>query len=219
MEPETKADQEKYPLVLFLHGAGERGDNNRAQLVHGLRDFASAKNRETYPAYVVAPQCPANRKWVEVPWDGQKHESPEQPSDSLQMCNELIDDLIKRYPIDTDRIYVTGLSMGGFGTFDAATRWPERFAAAAPICGGGDESEQAIARLKSVPLWIVHGDADKVVVPDRSRRMVKALTEAGAKPNYIELEGVAHDSWTATYRDDKFFEWLFSQNKANRTPK
>ncbi len=205
-----EADQ-KYPLVLFLHGAGERGDNNEAQLVHGMKDFA--KRQETNPAFVIAPQCPSGKKWVEVDWSGDRHTMPEQPSESLALCRELIDSMIKDLPIDTSRIYVTGLSMGGYGTFDAATRWPELFAAAAPVCGGGDDAESAIAKLKSVPLWIAHGDADRAVSVERSRMMVSALKKVGVEPHYIEMPKVGHDSWTATYSNDEFHKWLFSQQR------
>jgi predicted peptidase len=210
--PPAKIEEgQKYPLVLFLHGAGERGNNNEAQLVHGTKDFA--KRQATYPAFVIAPQCPSGKKWVEVDWSGDRHTTPEKPSESMAMCRELIDSLVKDLPIDTSRIYVTGLSMGGYGTFDAATRWPELFAAAAPVCGGGDDADSAIAKLKTVPLWIAHGDADRAVSVERSRAMVKALKAAGTEPHYVEMAKVGHDSWTATYSSDEFHKWLFGQQR------
>ncbi len=213
MKPEID-EGKQYPLVLFLHGAGERGDNNRAQLVHGMRDFASSKNRRDYPAWVIAPQCPRGEKWVDIPWDGTTIKMPEEPSRSLTLCRELIDQLVSEEPtIDPNRIYVTGLSMGGFGTYDAVCRWPELFAAAAPICGGGDDRPEIVNRLKQIPLWVAHGDADAVVKPELSRRMVAAINAIGGDVKYIEMKGIGHDSWTATYADPKFMAWLFSQSK------
>ncbi len=209
--PAVLKKDERYPLVLFLHGAGERGDNNEAQLVHGMEDFA--KRRDKYPAFIIAPQCPNNKKWIEVPWDGDRHTAPADPSDTLAMCHELIGKMMKEQPVDPSRVYVTGLSMGGFGTFDAATRWPELFAAAAPICGGGDESAAAIEKLSQVPLWIAHGDKDNAVPVARSQRMVEALKKVDAKLTYVEMPGVGHNSWSATYADDSFFAWLFAQKK------
>ena len=189
LAPDVK-EGKKYPVVLFLHGAGERGNDNTKQLVHGMKDFASEANRKKYPCYVIAPQCPKNKRWVEVSWSEDKHKMPKNPSDPMRLALELLDKTIATEPIDKNRIYITGLSMGGFGTFDAISRRPGLFAAAIPICGGGDES--VAGKISSMPIWIVHGDADRVVKPIRSQRMFDAIKEAGGKPNLTMMKGVGH---------------------------
>lgn len=201
---------EKYPLVLFLHGAGERGDDNGKQLVHGTKEFAKDENRQKYPCFVVAPQCPNDKRWVEVDWDADSHKQPEE-SISLSLTRELLTTLQKEYRIDEKRLYVTGLSMGGFGTWDLITRTPDLFAAAVPICGGADET--VADRVAKLPIWTFHGDKDTVVKPERSRRMVAAIEKAGGKPKYTEYPGVNHDSWTRTYADPEMMAWLFAQKR------
>jgi predicted peptidase len=204
----------KYPLVIFLHGAGERGSDNVAQLKHGMADFASEAIREQYPAIVIAPQCPSGEKWVNVEWSAQDHAMPEKPAATMHALRELIDHLASEFAIDPDRIYITGLSMGGFGTWDAVQRYPDLFAAAAPICGGGDP--RRVDQIKQVPIWAFHGERDTIVKPERTREMIAALKAAGAEPKYTEYPGVAHDSWSATYRDPQFYAWLFAQRRRAR---
>lgn len=216
LRPAELEPGKRYPLVVFLHGAGERGDNNQAQLVHGMREFAREDRRREFPAFVLAPQCPQNEKWVEVPWDAPQHQQPEKPASALGLCKELVDRLQSELPIDADRIYLTGLSMGGFGTFDAIARWPDRFAAAIPICGGGDTRQETVARFRELPLWVFHGAKDTIVRPERSREMVAALKEAGGTPRYTEYPEAGHDSWTQTFADEAVFGWLFSQRRAAR---
>lgn len=218
LRPAAVAAGQRYPLVVFLHGAGERGDDNRAQLVHGLREFARPDRRETFPAFVIAPQCPREQKWVDLAWDAPQHQQPEKPAPSLQLCRELLDRLQTELPIDADRVYLTGLSMGGFGTFDALTRWPDQFAAAIPVCGGGDPRPEQVARFRDVPLWVFHGAQDNLVRPERSREMVAALKAAGGTPRYTEYPEAGHDSWTATYADEAVLEWLFSQRRGAAKP-
>ena len=201
----------RYPLVLFLHGAGERGSDNQKQLVHGMNDFASDEITGKYPAFVVAPQCPEGKRWVEVDWTLDSHQMPAKPSEPLAGVFELIDTLVKTKPIDTGRIYITGLSMGAFGVWDAVQRRPELFAAAAPICGGGDPL--LAKQIHFVPVWAFHGDDDKTVKVNRSREMIEALKAVGEEPKYTEYKGVGHDSWTRTYKDPALYEWLFAQRK------
>ena len=126
LKPEKIEPGKTYPLVLFLHGAGERGDNNAAQLVHGASAFAKPENRQKYPCFVVAPQCPTNRRWVEVDWGLPSHTMPKTASVPLTLAFELVDKLIAELPVDKSRLYITGLSMGGFGTWDAIQRRPDR---------------------------------------------------------------------------------------------
>lgn len=214
LAPKNYDAKQRYPLVIFLHGAGERGDDNRIQLKHGMANYAADDLQAKFPAFVIAPQCPANQKWVDVDWSGEKHNQPAKASPSMHATRELIDALQKEISIDPDRIYITGLSMGGYGTWDALQRYPELFAAGAPICGGGDPS--LAERIKHMPIWVFHGEQDTVVKPIRSRSMVAALEAAGAKPKYTEYPQVGHDSWTATYANPEFHTWLFSQKRSQK---
>lgn len=201
----------KYPLVLFLHGAGERGGDNAKQLVHGAKDFASEANRVKYPCFVVFPQCPDDKKWVEVDWTLDSHKQPAEESISLKLTREAIASLQKEFRVDDKRLYVTGLSMGGYGTWDMIARTSDVFAAAAPVCGGADEA--TAGRVTKLPIWAFHGDKDTAVKPERSRRMIAAIEKAGGKPRYTEYPGVGHNSWAQTYADPKFMEWLFAQKR------
>lgn len=211
LKPKDYDPNRKYPLVLFLHGAGERGDDNKKQLVHGMNDFASDDVMAKYPAFVVAPQCPNDKKWVEVDWGAMKHTAPEKPSQSLQLSFEALESLQKEFSIDAKRIYVTGLSMGGYGTWDALERRPDFFAAGAPICGGGDVGNAK--KLTKVPIWAFHGDKDGAVKVERTRDMIAAIKEAGGEPKYTEYPGVGHNSWSQTYSNPEFYAWLFAQQR------
>jgi predicted peptidase len=213
LKPTQYDSQVKYPLVLFLHGAGERGDDNIRQLVHGMNDFASDETMAKYPCFVVAPQCPKEQKWVDVNWSATGHAMPARAADPLRLTMEAIAALEKQFSIDPARIYVTGLSMGGYGSWDAIARYPDRFAAAAPICGGGDPAQAG--RFAQLPVWAFHGGKDGVVKPQRSREMVEAIKAAGGTPKYTEYPDAGHDSWTATYKDPEFFAWLFAQRRAS----
>jgi predicted peptidase len=195
------------PLLLFLHGAGERGNENERQLIHGSELLLRA-TRE-FGCVVVVPQCPAGEKWSVVDWSKDKVTFSDETSAPMRMTQAVIDQLIASHDVDTDRVYIMGLSMGGYGTWDAVCRWPGRFAAAVPICGGGDP---AVAdRLADTPVWAFHGDADPVVVVDRSRVMIEAMREAGGEPKYTEYEGVGHDSWTPAFAEPALLTWLTAQ--------
>lgn len=195
-----------FPLIIFLHGSGERGDDNEAQLKWGALQFSSDENMKNFPAFVLAPQCPTNQQWAV--YDGQFRKQATKP---LQLVYKLILDLKKRLPIDEDRIYITGLSMGGFGTFDAIARYPDLFAAAIPVCGGGDPT--TAPNFKDLPVWIYTGSEDAVVPPERSLEMLDALMKAGAQPGYTQLPEVGHFSWLAAYDDPLLIQWLFRQCK------
>ena len=213
LKPLNYRPGKKYPLVLFLHGAGERGDDNLVTLKHGAKDFADAKRREDFPCYVVVPQCPKEQKWSNVDWSKESSDHPASASDSLQTTKELLDDMVENAGIDKNRIYITGLSMGGYGTWDAITRYEGFFAAAAPICGGGDPKR--VSTFRRLPIWCFHGDEDKSVKVIRSREMVDALKAVGSPIKYTEYPGVGHDSWTATYSNPDFYQWLFAQQKTD----
>jgi len=203
LRPASLAEGKTYPLVIFLHGAGERGDDNKAQLRHGVRNFASKDFQAKHPCFLIAPQCPRNQFW-----------GFRKGGDPSELVLSLIEELCRELPIDRSRIYLTGLSMGGFGTWDLLTRKPELFAAGLPICGGGDPKKAD--RLANVPIWAFHGADDKVVPPARSREMIEAIKKAGGKPRYEEYKGVGHDSWTQTYANPAVLDWLFAQKRPPR---
>ena len=201
----------KYPLLVFLHGAGERGNDNLITLKHGAREFAREELRKKYPAYVLIPQCPTNAKWSNTDWSKETSELPETASDSMQTLKELIDEMVENAGVDSNRILLTGLSMGGYGTWDAIARYPGFFAAAAPICGGGDPTK--VDRFAGLPIWCFHGDKDPIVKVNRTREMVEAVKKTGAQIRYTEYPGVEHDSWTETYANPEFYSWIFAQKK------
>lgn len=205
---------EKYPLVLTFHGSSSCGDDNISQLKErrGPLEIMDYTERKSVKAFILSPQCPSGQAWVNTPWYGKSHTMPKDPAFAMKMTLALLDKLIKDLPIDKSRIYVTGLSLGGFGTWDVIQRKPTLFAAAMPVCGGGDTAEAAA--LKKMPIWIFHGDNDTVVYTKRSRDMFKALKNVGAKVQYTEYKNTGHDSFTETYKNDRVLDWFFSQKKA-----
>lgn len=206
--PSPTADRQ--PLVVFLHGAGERGTDNLAQLRHVVRRFAEPAIRTTFPCQVVAPQCPPGLRWVERDWSAPRHDFPPVPSGPQALLLALIQVLREGPTVDPDRVYLIGLSMGGYGTWDLITRQPGVFAAAVPICGGGDES--LAQRLVRLPIWAFHGTNDTVVPVSRSRNMVGAIRAAGGNVRYTEYAGTGHDCWTPASREPDLLPWLFAQN-------
>ena len=202
---------EKYPVVLFLHGAGERGDDNEAQLKND--EFLNLAAAPDHPVILVAPQCPRDQWWSAIRRSANGFEAQSgDPSPAMKLTIQLLDALQKEFSVDPARRYVTGLSMGGFGTFDLVLRRPTDFAAAVPICGGGEESRAA--EMKGTAFWVFHGGADPVVPPVLSQRMVEALKKAGAEVRYTEYPGVGHNSWTQAYNEPELIEWLFSHSRA-----
>jgi predicted peptidase len=214
MSPGNPKPGQKYPLVIFLHGAGERGNDNNVQLVHGVKEFANAQAREKFPCFLIAPQCPTGKRWVEVDWSAKQHDMPPKPSEPLNWLLALLEQMKKEKPIDTDRIYVTGLSMGGYGTWDLLSRHAEMFAAAVPVCGGGDEAKASV--MKGVPIWVFHGAKDTAVIPERSRNMVAAVKKAEGNIKYTEYPEVGHDSWNKAYADPELLPWMFGQKLKSR---
>ncbi|MEA1986463.1 MAG: prolyl oligopeptidase family serine peptidase [Candidatus Marinimicrobia bacterium] len=211
LKPKNYDMEKKYPLVIFLHGSGERGSDNKKQLMHGAKIFETKGNMEKYPCFVIAPQCPEGQRWVEVDWNLEQHTMPENPSESVYLLMKLIDSFQKRYSIDESRIYVTGLSMGGFGTWDLLARYPEMFSAGAPVCGGADVKTAKI--IKDIPIWGFHGALDKTVNPNRTRDMIKAIKDAGGNPKFTEYDSLAHNAWDKTYGNPELLEWMFGQEK------
>ncbi len=210
--PQSLPAGRKVPLILFFHGAGERGDDNLAQLKHGVTELIrySMTNGE---AVVIAPQCPAGMQWVNTNWSAPSHVMPSMPSTPMKLALLLLQDTLAKLPVDPARVYVTGISMGGYGTWDILQRKPDLFAAAIPICGGGDAS--LAPKIKQVPTWVFHGDKDAAVPVSRSRDMVKALQACGGKVQYREYPNAGHNVWTRTYADRAVLDWLFAQRQTH----
>lgn len=213
LKPSVVTRGERYPLVVFLHGAGERGSDNRAPLKWCVNDFAKPESRDKHPSYVVVPQCPKGQRWVDTPWDeNRSHPLPAEPSPSTRALMGLLDRMERELPIDSRRIYIGGLSMGGYGTWDLLARQPKRFAAAFPICGGGDPT--MANSFAHVPIWAFHGADDDIVPIARSQEMVDALKSAGASNlRFSAYPGVGHHSWLNAFAEPGFFDWLFSQRR------
>jgi predicted peptidase len=165
-----------------------------------------------WPCFVVAPQLPDGSSWAFLQRIGNRIVAAPEPARALRLAIEVLNRLTTEFSIDPSRIYVTGLSMGGFGTWDALWRWPDLFAAAVPICGGGDTSKAPIFAHK--PIWAFHGESDDIVPVEATRSMVNAVRLAGGDSIYTEYPGVGHDSWTPAYNEPKLFDWLFAQKRS-----
>lgn len=191
--PENYDQQEKWPLLLFLHGAGERGENLELVKIHGPPKLIAAGKQ--LPFVVVSPQCPKDQRWQ-----------------AADLCL-LLDEIEAKQKIDKQRIYVTGLSMGGFGSWSLAAHAPDRLAAIAPICGGGDPA--TAEKIAKLPIWVFHGGKDNAVPIERSQAMVDALKKLGSDVKFTIYPDAGHDSWTATYNNPEFFAWLLEQKRAD----
>jgi len=204
----------KYPLLVFFHGAGGRGNDNKGQLVDagGIGAFEKAGLRTKRNSHLFAGQVPKGERWVDVHWGLLGHKMPK-ISNSMRMAFEALDAYVadKKNQVDPNRIYAMGLSMGGYGTWDAIQRRPDFFAAAVPICGGGDKNFGK--KLKSLPIWAWHGDKDRVIKPSRSRDMIDAIKKAGGNPKYSEIKGRGHNSWTDAWNSKEMWDWLYSQKR------
>ncbi len=200
---------QKYPVVVLLHGAGERGDDNKAQMKWGAGLFSKPEVMDKFPAFVLVPQCPKDRKWVEIDWSAENPVAPADAGATQALLLGALEAVQKEFSTDASRLYVTGLSMGGYGTWDLITRYPGKFAAAAPICGGGDKTKAAVA--KATPVWAFHGATDGTVKPVRTRELVDALRAAGGSVAHTEYPGVQHDSWTFAFAEPTLLPWMFAQ--------
>jgi len=191
----------KWPLLLFLHGAGESGDDLQLVKVHGPPKLVEQRPND-FPFVIVSPQA-------------SKVDTPLVDRWQPRLLAELVDHVAGKYAVDTDRLYVTGLSMGGYGTIRLVAHYPGKFAAAAPICGGGWSNYGR--NLAPVPMWFFHGDADAAVPVERSIDVVRAMRQAGGKPRLTVYSGVEHDSWTQTYLNPELYDWLL-QHKLSERP-
>lgn len=188
--------QQRWPLILFLHGAGERGHDLELLKREGLPKELAAGRK--LPFVIVSPQCPPGEWW------------------NTLALEALIDRITREHRIDPERIYLTGLSMGGFGVWALAAQHPERYAAILPICGGGERRRAYV--LRDLPVWAFHGDADLVVTLDRSQEMIDAIKAAGGAPRFTIYPGVAHNSWDQTYANPEIYEWLLAHRRRGVTP-
>jgi len=194
--PDGYDQRESWPLLLFLHGAGERGDDLELVKKHGPPKIVETK--KDFPFIVVSPQCRSNAWWEPV------------------KLFALLDDIVARHKVDEDRIYLTGLSMGGFGTWALADQMPDRFAAIVPICGGGEPYR--VVRSPNLPVWAFHGAKDPVVPLRRSEEMVEALRQIGGNVKLTVYPEAGHDSWTETYDNPELYEWLLKQKRTSGEP-
>jgi predicted peptidase len=190
LPPGYDKSEKPFPLILFLHGAGETGKDLKLVKKHGPPKVVEKK--KDFSFIVVSPQAPV-RGW------------------KTGQLLALLDDVEKQYKVDRDRVYLTGLSMGGFGTWALAAAAPERFAAIAPICGGGDP--RTAPKLKGLPIWVFHGAKDRIVVPKRSEDMVEALKKAGQEVKFTLYPDAGHDSWTATYNNPELYKWFLEHKR------
>jgi predicted peptidase len=191
---DAKAEK-PYPIILFLHGAGETQGGPKQPVEVGIGP-AIKKQEKTFPFFVVFPQS-QKRTWQAGSADADR---------ALAM----LDEVQKEFKTDAKRVYLSGLSMGGYGTWSLAAKYPERWAAIAPVCGGGNPADAE--KIKNIPCWCFHGDKDPAVNISKSRDMIKALWAAGAHPNYTEYTGVDHNSWDRAYATTALYEWLQRQS-------
>ena len=214
LKPLNYNPNKQYPVHLFLHGSGERGNDNSSQLTHGGKLFLKKENREKYNSWVIFPQCSKNDRWPSLSsdqWDKSFNNNNSKPNKSLGLVIRLMDKFIEKNQVDKQRIYLSGLSMGGMGTFEILFRRPNMFAAATPICGNGIPQ---LAKLYAdkVPLWIFHGSDDNVVSPKYSLAMAKAIIEAGGSPKMTLYENTGHGSWNNAFAEKDFLKWIHSKS-------
>lgn len=194
-QPEEYKARQDWPLVLFLHGAGERGDNLKLLTLHGLPKLVAAGQQ--FPFLIASPQCSEASWW---PWE-------------VERLKVFLDHLCEQYAVDRSRIYLTGLSMGGFGSWHLALRYPALFAAIAPICGGGEALPRLAERLIDLPVWAFHGDADELIPLAESERMVAAVNTAGGNARLTVYPGVGHNSWDQAYGEAELYTWFLAQRR------
>jgi predicted peptidase len=205
----AKIDEGKtYPLLVFLHGAGERGEDNSAQLTHAFELFLNAENRAKFPCFVLVPQCPNEKKWADLDWTKTNHTQPT-TSETMHTLLALIADYQQHKHIDNKKMYALGLSMGGYGVWDLLYR-NANFAAAGLICGGGDART---AEKINCPIWFFHGAKDKLVPVENGRNLSQSLKKTQPKTVYTEYPTVGHGAWIPALQEKNLLNWLFSHSK------
>ena len=216
--PEDFSESKKYPVVLVLHGAGERGDDNEAQLVHGSNIFLDAENRKKFPAVVIFPQAPKEDYWakVEVKRDTTPFQfdfkNKEEPTRSLDLVMKMMDSVVAKDFVNKDKVYVGGLSMGGMGTYEIIYKKPEMFAAAFAICGGANP-EIAKDYPEGFNIWIFHGEKDDIVPPRLSKTMAREINHYGGNAKLSLYPEDNHNSWDSAFSEPYLLEWLFKNSK------
>lgn len=211
--PFNYSPDKKLPLVVNLHGAGLRGSDNTKHMGF-LNTMLMAEDQQLADAIIICPQCPENQKWVDTDWTKGSYSVDAVPeSNELKAVMELVQQIMQEYPVDENRVYAIGFSMGGYGTWDLLMRHSDVFAAGIPMCGAGDPSKAE--QLKTMPVWAIHGGKDPTVPVKGSQDMAQALENAGAaNVHYTELPDNEHDVWNYTYQNAEIFTWLFSQKKS-----
>ena len=213
--PQFPVAGKKYPLILFLHGSGECGADNLRQIKVGLPSLMAVLLKQPEPVIVLAPQCQSGNWWIHKLARDANYAAAKVPTGSMEVALSLCHNMVASGLADPDRLYITGLSLGGFGAWDAIQRETTLFAAAIPICGGGDI--RRVQPIKKLPIWVFHGRDDKNVSVDCSRRMVESLKLAGNRSvRYTEYEHAAHDVWDRAYSDPEVIVWLLKQNRAEK---
>ena len=206
--PQAYDKRRSYPLVLWLHGGAGRGVDNLKQIslgnVLGTHVWTTLEQQAKNPCLVVAPQCPENLAWASV--------DRAQPTAALRLALELLEDLQRTFSIDRRGLYVSGQSLGGFGAWSAITAHPELFAAAIPLCGGGDELHAP--KLTRLPIWAFHGAMDDLVNVERSRKMIDAISRAGGRPKYTEYKDLGHAIWDRAFNEPELLPWVFAQKRS-----
>jgi len=212
LKPAKIEEDKKYPLVLYFHGIGVRGDDNEKTLLNGVWHLAKDEFIEKYPAFVIVPQCPSDMRWTEYSSASEIQILSKEINIAMQTVLEIMQKVISDFSIDTNRIYVSGMSMGGFATWEIIMRFPDVFAAAVPVCGGGDTS--FANQITHIPIWAFHGALDKIVPPLRSIEMVESINNVGGNAKISIFENVGHDVWLKAYEMPEMYEWLFNQKKS-----
>lgn len=215
--PKGYTPAKQYPIMVTLHGAGERGVDDSIQLTHYFnRMWADSAAQAIRPTFVLAPQCPAGSQWVNTPWGNGSYDFSSKPiSVPLQAVVKILDSLEKKYSLDPTRYYVSGISMGGYGTWYMSMNFPDRFAAAVPICGAGDPLKAPV--ISKLPIWAFHAADDPIVPVAGSREMISALEKAGGTPKYTEYpasQKVGHGSWEPASQNPALIPWVFSQSRS-----
>jgi predicted peptidase len=205
--------QKQYPLVLAFHGAGSRGNDNLKQLRPWVAGWIDEQVQKEHPCIILMPQCPAKQQWVNVPWKEGSYQFKDVPiSKPMKLSKEIFDKVVKEYSVNKNRVYVMGMSMGGYGTWNFVMRFPKIIAAAVPICGAGDPS--MAKKIKGIPIWAFHGDKDIVVPLSGSTDMIESMTSF--KKNKARLtiyKDVGHNSYELAWKEPELIDWLFSQKK------